>query len=75
MEAGPGGYKFAADTDLRIEALTLRGAKRAGSPLDPDAVKAAILDSDSAGELLNRLDRLEPRTGFADAAYESGMAA
>ncbi|MDR1037295.1 MAG: DUF935 domain-containing protein [Deltaproteobacteria bacterium] len=72
MKASAGGATFAMEesVDLRIEALALWGAKRAGNPIDPDSIKAAILESDSPGEMLRRLGELEMRPGFAERLYK-----
>jgi hypothetical protein len=72
-----GGHAFAAADllDLQVEALALRTARLAGQPIDPAEIQAAILDSGSAQEMLDRLGRLELRTGFAVAVAESRMAA
>jgi hypothetical protein len=79
VKASAGGYAFAAGTragtDMRIEALALWGAKRAGSPIDPDAIRAAILESETPGEMLRRIGGLEPRAGFAEAVLAADIAA
>jgi hypothetical protein len=74
-EATAAGRRFALPTDMKIEALALRAAARAGSPLDPEAVRKAILESETAGEMLDRLSELEIGTGFAEKVAETGMAA
>jgi hypothetical protein len=77
--ASAGGHKFALakahKRDFEIEALALWGARKAPQPLDPEEIRAAIAESESARELMDRLAKLKTNPDFAAALLETQEAA
>jgi hypothetical protein len=74
--AGGGGHAFNRHAhDLELEALALWAARRDSQPMDEQEILSAILESDSAMELMDRLKDLRTRAELGRAILEADEAA
>jgi hypothetical protein len=76
-KAGPVKTAAYKPSELALEALSLWAATRAGSPIHGDRIRAAVRESNTAGELVDRLSALQAdlRPEFASEMVDACEAA